>query len=1462
MRMDLPKGIDRLIGILKKGLKEPSRGAFVWVGAGLSMAAGYPSLGQLAERLRQESLEPLGLGLEAFQIIDAFVTANGRGALEQILTDVFIHKSHLEFHRDLVCLPWKGIITTNYDELLEDALKGVNRPYLKVTLDRNLDLTAGPRVPLFKVHGDIADFKSVVLDGKSYENFNKRYPLLKADMESYLRKHSLVFFGCSMRDPRLLDWLRKLGKKGREKLMPSCTVMTERDWDAIPDKDRQLLGEGNIKPVLLKSHADIPDLLRQLAREVLGSLPGKSLYFKISSLDRQQWQITHGDGTKRSVDVPWKVDTGFDSSLVVFEKMARNPVLNEKSRSALYGHAVKVGEGLGKALLREEDCRQIRDSIGQGGSPPLMTIESGDDLILSLPWELLRMDGEFAVRESRVDIVRTVPSIAATPMTLSPPDRYLKLVVNVSAPEEGSGPLNYEAESYRLLRALHDHSEVVFTNLGTVDDLVQEVTEHEPIGIHFSGHGAPGVLLFEDEEGGKVEVSIAHLLQRIRTKAPSRFHSFFYLASCYGNTPAMPKQGQVGSGISAAHLHREGIIQVIGYYGPIVDELSTLAELALYQALGQGKTTTHGVRQARAALVKGAEVLGTGVYRDVASKEQVNAFPFAWAQLVLYHRGPDHPLSLKLPQKYIQQQEAASLKRTFHHQTGQRRFLSTGFIGRRRQLHQFRKAYFRKGQRVLVFQGLGGLGKTTLAGEALRILPYKSILTIWCHEIKDNQAQGLTSSLSEFGQTLLGPAWITISREIDRTRWASEADRFRRLLKTLLEQGDHLVIYLDNMESLLKGPDNEDHEAFGQWRSTEVEAIWNVLKELNGDKLTVIGSCRYRNATFEGEILHVPEMGKDAILRMMGWFEGLRQLSSYNRESLVKQLYGHPRAVEFLNDLILPELKKWEDRYGEWVAPRDEEGLKQEWQKIIEPALPDVERRLGEDLLLKAIWERVLDELCQRMLFRMTCLVRPWDWNLMMELGEPGEQKGETEKTAMHLRRTSLLGEVQEWLDDRLQRLFQLHPATSKFIESRFEEKEAEALRLSTYHRVGTYLEQLVRTSEDIQNRLDGGHYLFECREFDRACDLLEPASKWLLQRGRLREAISVLLPFEEKGALPHMSQKLKGLVLGSLGNAYWSLGQVKDSIGYYEQALTIATETKDRTSEGVWLGNLGNAYGRLGQVKKAVGYYEQALTIATETKDRISEGVWLGNLGNAHGALGQVEKSIDYYEQALAIARETKDRRNEGVWLGNLGNAYGALGQVKESIGYFEQALAIAKETNNRTNEGWCLGNLGGAHRDLGQVEKSIGYYEQALTIATETKDRISEGVWLGNLGNAHKDLGQVEKSIDYYEQALTIAKETNDRRSEGRCLDNIGIAYRALGKVKKAVGYYEQALTIATETNDRIGEGWCLGDLGNAYRDLGQVDKARQYLLQALLILEEVKSPDADKVRKWLEELEKQLS
>jgi hypothetical protein len=73
------------------------------------------------------------------------------------------------------------------------------------------------------------------------------------------------------------------------------------------------------------------------------------------------------------------------------------------------------------------------------------------------------------------------------------------------------------------------------------------------------------------------------------------------------------------------------------------------------------------------------------------------------------------------------------------------------------------------------------------------------------------------------------------------------------------------------------------------------------------------------------------------------------------------------------------------------------------------------------------------------------------------------------------------------------------------------------------------------------------------------------------------------------------------------------------------------------------------------------------------------------------------------------------------------------------------------------------------------------------------------------------------------------------------------------------KTIEYHQQALAIAREIGDRRGEGNSLGSLlGNAYRDLDDTTHACQCLSQALTIFEEIKSPDAEKVRRWLAELD----
>ena len=257
---------------------------------------------------------------------------------------------------------------------------------------------------------------------------------------------------------------------------------------------------------------------------------GEQLTFVLEAAE-EGLQLTNPLGTTRDVTPPWKIDNRFTVAFLGFKNLTKNAVETDQERAELVEHATTLGGLLLDMLLEgdEPGLKHFQQALIPGRRP-LVRVLSDDDWLLSLPWELLYHDGSFLVRDGRVDLVRSTPGQVDAGTSLREPAGPFQLVVNVSA-LRGSG-LNYEAESYRITRSLAARCRLVPTELGTLDDLVQtarnvqtEATAanedgYGAMGIHFSGHGGPGSLEFEDEEGDTQAVSINELLDKLRTSLP------------------------------------------------------------------------------------------------------------------------------------------------------------------------------------------------------------------------------------------------------------------------------------------------------------------------------------------------------------------------------------------------------------------------------------------------------------------------------------------------------------------------------------------------------------------------------------------------------------------------------------------------------------------------------------------------------------------------------------------------------------------------------------------------------------------------------------------------------------------------------------------------------------------------------------------------------------------------------
>lgn len=115
----------------------------LWVGAGASVAAGYPTLAQIEERLCQELP---GCRDSGFALVDAYVTEFGKADLwnrlpdlvGQILPPVGLHHA---LARLLGAGIFKAAFTTNYDRLLEQALSAAQVRHLVQAMEANFVLS-------------------------------------------------------------------------------------------------------------------------------------------------------------------------------------------------------------------------------------------------------------------------------------------------------------------------------------------------------------------------------------------------------------------------------------------------------------------------------------------------------------------------------------------------------------------------------------------------------------------------------------------------------------------------------------------------------------------------------------------------------------------------------------------------------------------------------------------------------------------------------------------------------------------------------------------------------------------------------------------------------------------------------------------------------------------------------------------------------------------------------------------------------------------------------------------------------------------------------------------------------------------------------------------------------------------------------------------------------------------------
>jgi len=202
-----------------------NRKCILFVGSGLSVAAGYPTWKSLVAKLmdaaarahpsREFGLKSYARNGDLLTLAEFARSKLSRHEYVTFLKKIFnkpLPPQHI--HRLMARTDYRAVITTNYDRLIEAAFASerVLPPNTFTSESIGAMATAfwTPEAFVFKLHGDTNFPESLILTAQDYDRSTLKTPHLRSFLQSVFINYTVFLVGYSLSDPDFQVLLKEL----------------------------------------------------------------------------------------------------------------------------------------------------------------------------------------------------------------------------------------------------------------------------------------------------------------------------------------------------------------------------------------------------------------------------------------------------------------------------------------------------------------------------------------------------------------------------------------------------------------------------------------------------------------------------------------------------------------------------------------------------------------------------------------------------------------------------------------------------------------------------------------------------------------------------------------------------------------------------------------------------------------------------------------------------------------------------------------------------------------------------------------------------------------------------------------------------------------------------------------------------------------------------------------------------
>jgi tetratricopeptide (TPR) repeat protein len=1014
----------------------------------------------------------------------------------------------------------------------------------------------------------------------------------------------------------------------------------------------------------------------------------------------------------------------------------------------------------------------------------------------------------------------------------------LRILAVVASPDHGGRELlDYEHELDMILErvdvAFRGQAYVRILNWGSVGAIREALTEERFHVLHLSCHAAPGVLLLETADGGPDPVDARRLADEL--VVPERDVPLVVLAGCSTALSVTTTTTQEQLPSLAQTLLAHGVPAVLAMTAPVTDIYATELLSMLYGQLARPTappdplTTLSHIRRALES-TRG----------DRAARDPLGQLP-EWPTAAYFSRVGTTTL-------YERSDRAQRSERSRHVRVADGIVdLDDGeFVGRRVDLRRLLRALRgdRAHERGVLIHGIGGVGKSSLAVQLVRMLATDRTVVVSLYG-RCTADKIMTAVASRLLAGLPGTDELGSDDEVRALR--------RRLRDTENDWPERLELLADRVMGagvevllLLDDPLGDPWRDSAASRSGPIEGeldsdlsrfleAW--LRIRRGARLVV--TARRADALSPSQAaLRVHHLGplSRAEARKLYWrLPAVYALPDDERERAYQDLGGHPRALEYL-DALLRDARgdpgasagaRGGARPFHTIADRMRAVLRGNgvpdpavWMRAAgrdtDMAIAEVVAETSADVLLDAIVQRLGESFpeARELLVAASVYRRPVDpqgltWVVTAPRAPAPERTALARrcyKALRRLRRTT----TAPTLDD---------------------------LPLAATQRTELNRDMAVLA------RPDDVPWLDEARSELSRLGLLSPAGdgRWMVHRWT-----AAALARSDAAAVRRAHPRAAAY------RRWWAGLHATDRSYDYadlEEARYHCAAAQD-------LDQLVSVAAELCTVLHARSALRQEELVCVETIEQIGDDhpqTWFfrHQLGVIEMWRGRYDAAEAHHRRCLDLAKSRRDTLDEATSLRELGAVAQLRGDVEAARRFYKQAMERCYEPGVRdsipalTVLAACYQQLGGIDlaRENGEAWR---WSEGALNIAEELAGTPGTAATERDLARLARAFGNAAAADEHEIKASeSIAVEEDLRRLMATSALLTGAVQLLRSAPEAAVDGLRRALGAATDLDDGPLYAYCLQLLGDVLFELGQFEEAARTYRQFAELADELGDP-----------------